>query len=432
MLNHLRALGIMFATATITLGHSVTHPMFGQTGFSEPMPARIAYQGTLTNTGDRYAISTDVKFEFKMPPSPDVFKAFPLPQLPEPIRLPFSLVGAVTYDYTIPINCRQGNKPTSGSFPYTGSAFRMIQALPAMQFVEDIVKLDDPNLPEQSFLFGMHVICTSNGVDIRIPVFPPGFALEGLFFPRRVADRLVDQFAVGSPTTTGTFGLDLACPLQSQADTQPPVTMLPSDAQPWAVLPANNEKNFDELKLLAEKSGATTSPGATTRQTTRGLTIITRSSLLDPKDGIKIGFETPDIPFVDGRFGGGLCFWVKGISFKYETGIQILIAKQYGEGSCQYNAILEHEQKHRKLLEDALRVSQDYLRGRILNEIILPTKNRPAYSTSWNAGVARINGVMNNFIEDALTQFRSQAKGESEALDTDEEYDRVTAKCPSW
>jgi hypothetical protein len=126
--------------------------------------------------------------------------------------------------------------------------------------------------------------------------------------------------------------------------------------------------------------------------------------------------------------GKSRCVALKGIQAKAGSGdLTVLIDSRYRPGSCQYQAILDHEQEHVRINADALSRT-----GRLLDERLRSVGNDWAGRWVPDSEAGKIEEAVNGAVADAVRLAREEADASHERLDTPESYDEVQARCDRW
>lgn len=127
------------------------------------------------------------------------------------------------------------------------------------------------------------------------------------------------------------------------------------------------------------------------------------------------------------------CLWFDQVTVNLNLDPEIYIASEYRPGSCEYNAILEHEKKH-------LRVDQEIVNeyaqriGSTLSALLRYRGNE----TGWLKGpqIAATQDRMQQSVQAALDNVMSALENDRKArqqnIDSLEEYERVSAQCKGF
>lgn len=107
----------------------------------------------------------------------------------------------------------------------------------------------------------------------------------------------------------------------------------------------------------------------------------------------------------------------------------VYIANKYRPGSCQYQAIREHENEHLRIFEEMLLEYLPTIRRSIqaAAEII-----GPVWTTRPNEAKRMIGQRIRYRLDSHVDKLERETSKTQAAIDTPENYRRVQANCPSW
>lgn len=147
--------------------------------------------------------------------------------------------------------------------------------------------------------------------------------------------------------------------------------------------------------------------------------------------GGKIGLEGL-ASFTILQRGEQACIWLKGISAKFFAFPSIHIANNFPKGTCEYDAVLEHEKKHIRVLQDFHKEFAPKFKTalRRIASDIEPQGPFQAVSAETIQGDmnARINSGIQAF-NDSIIPILEARQAE---VDNPSEYARVEAQCKNW
>ena len=141
--------------------------------------------------------------------------------------------------------------------------------------------------------------------------------------------------------------------------------------------------------------------------------------------GWRVGFEwRPQ--------GEAFCFWVRltVLTIRHPSP-DIYVAREYRRGSCNYRAILAHEQQHIQISRELINRYIPRLRW-VLTSLRIPTGRRPLLVESPEAAKSRVQALMKDLAEPL---FREMAKALREAqakIDSPASYRRLFKQCKRW
>ncbi|MCD8497961.1 MAG: hypothetical protein LRZ85_07735 [Alphaproteobacteria bacterium] len=147
--------------------------------------------------------------------------------------------------------------------------------------------------------------------------------------------------------------------------------------------------------------------------------------------GGKIGLEG-QASFTVMQRGDQACIWLKGIDAKFFALPTIHIANNFPKGTCEYDAVMEHEKKHIRVLQDFHKEFAPKFKTalrRIASDI-------PAQGPFDAKSTERIQQDMNARINTGIQSFNDNIIPILEArqaqVDNPNEYARVEAQCKNW
>lgn len=165
-----------------------------------------------------------------------------------------------------------------------------------------------------------------------------------------------------------------------------------------------------------------------------------RGQIRTPSDkGDSIGLTTFDLKMnsqIDATSlstgEGKQCFWVSeiNVAFRYQF-IDIYLASEYPEGSCEYQAMLDHENEHIRaeleLLEKFAREARAALAA-----AALPTYARPWWNRSFPEAMEKAEAELAHILQPLFTRFKEARDAVADTLDTSERYKEVHRRCTNW
>jgi len=130
--------------------------------------------------------------------------------------------------------------------------------------------------------------------------------------------------------------------------------------------------------------------------------------------------------------GEGVCFWVDHIevTLRYEA-LDIYIASEYTRGSCQYQAILAHENKHAEVARSYL---DDYVQTirSVLASLSIPKPRDPRLVEHVTGAQLKTQATIENLLEPVIARLRQDMEEAQSRVDTRAEYRRVEKQCSKW
>ena len=128
--------------------------------------------------------------------------------------------------------------------------------------------------------------------------------------------------------------------------------------------------------------------------------------------------------------GGGLCVYPDSfdISIGY-SGFKVYIDRRYGKGSCEYRAVLEHENEHVSLYRSAMVRSLPNLQRAVYSAARRIT---PVVVETPDQGARYMQKQMHNKLKSHVAQLSRNADVANARIDTLTSYKRVHARCRNW
>lgn len=151
-----------------------------------------------------------------------------------------------------------------------------------------------------------------------------------------------------------------------------------------------------------------------------------------------LGLMKPDLvietrPKAQGLpLGNRFCFWITGFDVKLRyRRVDVFVAKEYPLGSCQYKAILEHEEEHVRVSRQNLEEFAPRIR-RALTSLLIPTGQQPAKVVSADAARKNVKTISDELLQPVYKEMMAALVRAQKGVDTPEEYARVQRKCRHW
>ena len=132
------------------------------------------------------------------------------------------------------------------------------------------------------------------------------------------------------------------------------------------------------------------------------------------------------------KIGNTLCFWVEEIQVRmiYKA-VEVFIARDYKPGSCEYRAVLAHEQSHVRVARENLNRYAPEAR-RALTSLLIPTPDRPVEIDRPEAADKALKRLYNKILDPVYKRMLSELQAKQAALDTPQSYAKVMRRCRNW
>jgi len=132
------------------------------------------------------------------------------------------------------------------------------------------------------------------------------------------------------------------------------------------------------------------------------------------------------------EFRDGICFWVASadIELAYRQ-LDVYIAREYEPGSCQYEAILDHENEHVQVARSIMSPYAQQIRAS-LTTLSIPTRDLPSVADTAEQAHAQVNAVFRQQLMPVREQMYQVVRARQADVDTRENYGRTFRQCRKW
>jgi hypothetical protein len=151
-----------------------------------------------------------------------------------------------------------------------------------------------------------------------------------------------------------------------------------------------------------------------------------------------LGLMKPDIrlrtlPKAEGMSKGGkYCFWITGfeVILRYAQ-VDVYVAREYPEGSCQYNAVYAHEMEHVEVARRNLEIFAPRIRA-ALESGSVPTAQTPVIVASAADATRDVQAISNENLRPVYRSMLRALRAAQAVVDSPQSYANVFRKCPTW
>lgn len=125
--------------------------------------------------------------------------------------------------------------------------------------------------------------------------------------------------------------------------------------------------------------------------------------------------------------------WVENmrVEFLYDT-LNVYVTSAYSEGSCEYQATLNHENEHVEIHRRLYSQYQKKFREALSGNQTIPLSNRPIPATSIEEGKKKIGDLISAAIDPVFSQFQQDLQQNQAVIDTPESYGELKSRCSNW
>jgi hypothetical protein len=125
--------------------------------------------------------------------------------------------------------------------------------------------------------------------------------------------------------------------------------------------------------------------------------------------------------------------WVENlrVEFTYDT-LNVFVTSTYPEGSCEYQATLDHENQHVAIHREMYKQYQEIFRQKVGQAKDIPLASSPLVAPSVEEGKTRIGQMISAALDLPFEQFKEALQAEQDKLDTPDSYAALKGKCQNW
>lgn len=142
--------------------------------------------------------------------------------------------------------------------------------------------------------------------------------------------------------------------------------------------------------------------------------------------GMGLSVSVRSEKMADGRFCSEIAAVEATIGY---DAIDVYIASEYPRGSCQYNAILDHERLHVIVFQDTLDRYYAHVE-RALRQAA--GKAKPILNRDPNRATRKFQAILERAAKPLFKKINKEMDRGNAALDTREAYEREQSNCVSW
>jgi len=110
----------------------------------------------------------------------------------------------------------------------------------------------------------------------------------------------------------------------------------------------------------------------------------------------------------------------------------IHIPREYAAGSCEYQAVLEHERGHGRVARELAVALAGRLERALMASDHIPTRFDPVVSADFASAAEHLKEDVAKVVDPIYDRFEAEHKAAQEKLDRPDPYDAVYRKCSGW
>jgi hypothetical protein len=112
--------------------------------------------------------------------------------------------------------------------------------------------------------------------------------------------------------------------------------------------------------------------------------------------------------------------------------MDVYISRDYPYGSCQYTAILGHEDTHVTINRRVFKKHLARLRTALRTDKTLPLQGNPIRVSSMAEGERIVSARVQAITQPVVRAMEAELRSENAKIDTPESYRKLSARCPTW
>jgi len=131
-------------------------------------------------------------------------------------------------------------------------------------------------------------------------------------------------------------------------------------------------------------------------------------------------------------FRDGICFWVASVDVELAyRQLDVYVAREYEPGSCQYKAILDHENEHVQVARSIMSPYAQQIQAS-LTTLSIPTRDLPSVADSSEEARAEVHEVFRRLLMPIRERMYRVVRAKQAEVDTLENYRRTFRQCRQW
>jgi hypothetical protein len=134
-------------------------------------------------------------------------------------------------------------------------------------------------------------------------------------------------------------------------------------------------------------------------------------------------------PLMMRRADGRFCVWVTDVAARIgDPELDVYVAANYPEGTCEYNVVREHENQHVEINRSVVHAWGPQI-GAKLREVVAQSFPMEAAN---NADVQRVPNMLMDRLQPLFEAMNVELRQKNGAIDTPENYRRTAERCKNW
>ena len=128
--------------------------------------------------------------------------------------------------------------------------------------------------------------------------------------------------------------------------------------------------------------------------------------------------------------GNGYCVYLKSVDAEFGwRRMEVHVANDYRKGTCEYNAILDHENQHVSITRNALSAYAPHVRAELEREL---AREQPVFTHNPRAAFNRISDGLYGRMRGVVDRFSQYQASRNAVIDSSSNYGAIADLCPNW
>jgi hypothetical protein len=129
----------------------------------------------------------------------------------------------------------------------------------------------------------------------------------------------------------------------------------------------------------------------------------------------------------------GYLLWVEDLKVVLSAdNLKVYVAREYPEGSCEYEETLRHEMRHVEIHREVYAKYSRELEEALSRAQGIPGKTRPLLVGDPDLGSRRLAQLIEGVVNPVFEAFQKELGERQDELDTPEEYRSIQSRCSNW
>lgn len=147
---------------------------------------------------------------------------------------------------------------------------------------------------------------------------------------------------------------------------------------------------------------------------------------------LKLGM-TYETGAIHSRRAGRSCAWLEAVTVDLTpAAYEILVPREYPPGSCEYEAVFEHEREHEAAHRRLLDRAKEEITAALASASGLPGPGSPVEQAEGEPAGPRLGELARKVVEPVYARYKEELAADQDSLDLPQRYQAVTERCSNW